>query len=264
MIEVRDLARVGSVDAVKGVSFTARDGTITGLIGENGAGKTTTLTMIGGVVPADAGIGVLGTDPTIRIDGDASLSSLDHRRRLGTLLDHKGLYAQLTALENIQYFAALHGLSGAELRQRLTDTAARFGCGDLMDRRVADFSQGEHMKVALGRATVHRPRNLLLDEPTNGLDVSVVRALRRWLREMRDQRIRLGDREGGVFDFARLAFYFRQRRTLGELLTSNSAIAVWIVTVVLAAMAVRRGRELRRELRNLHTLQRQLMCNGSD
>ena len=115
MIEVRDLRKsFGSVDAVKGVSFTARDGTITGLIGENGAGKTTTLTMICGVVPADAG--------SIRLDGDASLSSLDHRRRLGTLLDHRGLYARLTALENIQYFAALHGLSGVELRQRVTDT----------------------------------------------------------------------------------------------------------------------------------------------
>ena len=66
-----------------------------------------------------------------------------------------------------------------------------------------------------------------------------------------------------VFDFAWLAFYFRGRRTLGELFTSNPAIAVWIVTVVLTAIAIHRGRGLRRELRNLHTLQRQLRCNGS-
>jgi sodium transport system ATP-binding protein len=165
------------VAAVNGVSFTAADGQITGLLGENGAGKTTTLAMIGGVLKPDAG--------SIHIDGTDGRTSLDGRRRLGALLDHTGLYARLTARENIRYFGALHGLH--DLDERVSRTLTLLGLDALADRRAAGFSQGERMKVALARAVVHGPRNLLLDEPTNGLDISSVRALRGWLKDMRDR-----------------------------------------------------------------------------
>jgi sodium transport system ATP-binding protein len=167
------------VAAVDGVSFAAADGHITGLLGGNGAGKTTTLAMIGGVLKPDAG--------SIQIDGTDVRASLDGRRRLGALLDHTGLYARLTARENIRYFGALHGLQ--DLDERVSRTLTLLGLDALADRRAGGFSQGERMKVALARAVVHGPRNLLLDEPTNGLDVSSVRALRGWLKEMRDRGI---------------------------------------------------------------------------
>jgi sodium transport system ATP-binding protein len=182
MLEIRNLhKRFGSVHAVNGLSFDAADGAITGLLGENGAGKTTTLGMIGGVVTPDAG--------SIAIDGDDVAGSGGARRAVGGLLDHKGLYARLTARENIRYYGELYGMPGALLRQRLDEIVSLLGLDAIADRRVAGFSHGERLKVALGRAMVHSPRNLLLDEPTAGLDVPSARALRALLRQMRDRRI---------------------------------------------------------------------------
>ena len=178
MIEVEGLyKRYGAVPAVDGVSFVAPDGKVTGLVGANGAGKTTTLGMICGVVKPDAG--------TIRIDGAASATSIDTRRRVGVLHDHKGLYSRLTARENIRYFGQLHGLSGAALEDRVQAVVSLLALGSIADRPAAGFSQGERMKVALARALVHEPGNLLLDEPTNGLDIPTVRTLRTLLADLR-------------------------------------------------------------------------------
>ena len=180
MLEVRSVRkRFGSVIAVDGVSFTAPDGQITGLLGENGAGKTTTLAMIGGVLTPD--------DGSIEIDGADVRTPRDGRSTLGALLDQRSLYSRLTARENIRYFGELHGLSAQQLDDRVLQTLTLLGLQGLADRRTAGFSQGERMKVALGRAIVHGPRNLLLDEPTNGLDIPAVRALRGWLADMRDR-----------------------------------------------------------------------------
>ncbi|MCI0627391.1 MAG: ATP-binding cassette domain-containing protein [Acidobacteria bacterium] len=180
MIEVEELEkRFGGVPAVKGLSFKASDGAITGLLGSNGAGKTTTLRMICGVLEPSGG--------RIRIDHAPVLrGTMDAQRRLGALLDHTGLYPRLTARENLMYFGELRGLPPSVLKQRVEGTLEALGLGTIADRRTGGFSQGEHMKTALARAILHSPQNLLLDEPTNGLDVPTVRAFRTLLREMRD------------------------------------------------------------------------------
>jgi sodium transport system ATP-binding protein len=107
MIEVRELRKsFGATRAVDGVSFLARDGEITGLLGPNGAGKTTTLRMLYTLMRPDSG--------AITVDGiDAQVDPLGVRRSLGVLPDARGLYKRLTALENIEYFAALQGLDAA-------------------------------------------------------------------------------------------------------------------------------------------------------
>ena len=177
MIEVRHLRKsFGAVPAVDGVSFTARDGVITGILGENGAGKTTTLAMICGLIRPD--------DGSIQVGPDGS-TEIERRRRVGALLDHKGLYERLTPRENIAYFGALHGMSGNALDARVQDVLVQLGLERVADRRTEGFSQGERMKVALGRAIVHSPPHLLLDEPTNGLDIPTVHGLREVLRRMR-------------------------------------------------------------------------------
>jgi sodium transport system ATP-binding protein len=180
LIQARNLRkRIGAVTAVNDLSFEARDGAITGLLGANGAGKTTTLRMICGALQPDSG--------SIHID-DASSSgdAIELQRRVGALLDHTGLYSRLTARENIEYFGQLRGLRGGRLRDQTDRTISRLGLEAAADRRTFGFSQGERMKVALGRAIVHSPGNLLLDEPTNGLDVPTVRSLRSLLKEMRE------------------------------------------------------------------------------
>jgi sodium transport system ATP-binding protein len=178
MIDVRDLRKsFGAVPALQNISFSAPDGTITGLLGENGAGKTTTLGLICGLVRADEG--------SIRVGPDGG-TPIDRRRRVGALLDHKGLYDRLTARENIQYFGRLHGMAPPTLSARVEAVVNQLGLQRIADRRTAGFSQGERMKVALGRAIVHSPAHVLLDEPTNGLDIPSVHALRQVLRRMRD------------------------------------------------------------------------------
>jgi len=181
MIEVRDLyKRFGPVEALKGVSFTAPDGRITGLLGPNGAGKTTTLRILYTVLRPDRG--------TALIDGhDAVKEPRSAQRCIGVLPDSHGLYARLTARENIRYYGRLHGIKGAELEAEIEHLLTLLEMQDIADRRAEGFSNGERLKVAIGRALVHRPHNVLLDEPTNGLDVMSTRAMRAIIRRLRDE-----------------------------------------------------------------------------
>ncbi|HEY0180988.1 MAG TPA: ATP-binding cassette domain-containing protein [Dokdonella sp.] len=181
MIEVRDLhKRFGSVVAVDGVSFVARDGEITGLLGPNGAGKTTTLRMLYTLMKPDVG--------EVRVDGlDAAVDPLGVRRRLGVLPDARGLYKRLTARENIDYFGRLQGLDASARRRRIDALVAALDMDDIADRRTEGFSQGQRVKTAISRALVHDPKNVILDEPTNGLDVMATRAMRAFMRRLRDE-----------------------------------------------------------------------------
>ncbi len=179
MIRVAAVAKCfGTVEALKGVSFTARNGRITGLLGPNGAGKSTCLRILYTVLKPDSG--------TATIDAtDVVAEPIAARRKLGVLPHNAGLYPQLNARENIAYFGELQGLSGLELESRVEDLIVRLELAELADRRAKSFSQGERTKVALARALVHDPSHLLLDEPTNGLDVMATRSLRRWLHELK-------------------------------------------------------------------------------
>jgi sodium transport system ATP-binding protein len=179
MIQVHGVAKFfGHTAAVQGLSFEAPDCSITGLLGANGAGKTTTLRMIAGVLEPDAG--------EIRVGGGAGRQS-DGPAELGALLDHTGLYGRLTARENLEYFGRLRGMPAKLIEARVKSLLASLGLGEIADRPTARFSQGEHLKVALGRALLHNPRHLLLDEPTNGLDVPTLLALRALLKQLRNE-----------------------------------------------------------------------------
>ena len=181
MIELRDLNKAfGDVKAVDGVSFTARDGEITGLLGPNGAGKTTTLRMLYTLMKPDSG--------QVLVDGiDAASDPVSVRRSLGVLPDSRGLYKRLTASENIDYFGRLQGVDEAVLVERRDALIAALGMADIANRRTDGFSQGQRVKTAIARALIHDPRNVILDEPTNGLDVMATRAMRDFLRHLRDQ-----------------------------------------------------------------------------
>jgi sodium transport system ATP-binding protein len=165
--------------AVENVSFTARDGAITGLVGPNGSGKTTTLRLVTGLLGPDKG--------SVLVDGvNPANEPLAARRRIGALSDGLGNYPRLTALEHLRYFGQLRGLAGSELNHRIHWLIDLFDMSGIASRRVSGFSQGERMKVALARALVHDPPNILLDEPGNGLDVLSARALRALLASFRD------------------------------------------------------------------------------
>ena len=187
MIEVTHLAksfvarvhgRKARVDAVADVSFQAPDGRITALLGPNGAGKTTTLRIVGTLIEADRG--------EVRVAGlDARREPKNVRAQLGMLSDARGLYARLTARENIAYYGELRGLARDAVDARMRTLAQLLDMEPLLERRTEGFSTGERMKVALARALIHDPRHLILDEPTSGLDVMSTRALRRLLDHLR-------------------------------------------------------------------------------
>jgi sodium transport system ATP-binding protein len=186
------------VHAVQGVSLTAADGRITGLLGANGAGKTTTLRMLAGLFAPDRGhIAVDGIAVTPGrpepAQPAAENAGAPHRNggtlaalaRMGILGDAHGLYPRLSARENIVYFGRLQGMDADRANARAEELAKLLEMQSILDRRAEGFSQGERMKTALARALVHDPANIVLDEPTNGLDVLATRALRealRWLR----------------------------------------------------------------------------------
>ncbi len=182
MIEVENLhksfqSKSGRVHAVRGVTFQALDGEITGLLGPNGAGKTTTLRILYTLMSADQG--------HVRVDGlDSLRNATQVRRRLGVLPDARAVYKRLTARENIRYFGRLHGLSAAKIEERIEQLSQTLGI-DFLDRRTEGFSQGQRTKTAIARSLVHDPKNVILDEPTNGLDVMTTRSLRGFLQQLR-------------------------------------------------------------------------------
>ncbi len=181
MITVNNLHKsFGEVKAVRGISFEARDGEITGLLGPNGAGKTTTLRMLYSLLPPD--------DGEIRIDGlNPVHDALAIKRTLGVVPDSRGLYTRLTARENIRYYGDLHGLPRAELEQRIDELTRTLDMDDFIDRRTDGFSQGQRVKVSIARAMIHQPQTVLMDEPSNGLDVMATRALREYIRSLKAQ-----------------------------------------------------------------------------
>ena len=180
MIVVRDIEKsFGKVKAVRGVSFDAPDGKITGLLGPNGAGKSTTLRVLYTVLQPDSG--------TALIDGvDVVTDGLAARQRIGALPHGAGLYPHLTARENIAYYATLCGIENATLHDKVADIIKLLEIDEFADRRTKGFSQGQRTKIALARALVHDPQNVILDEPTNGLDVMATRSLRDLILKLKD------------------------------------------------------------------------------
>lgn len=179
MIKVEGVHKsFGKVRAVRGVSFEAPDGKITGLLGPNGAGKSTTLRILYTVLKPDGG--------KATIDGiDVVTDSLAARDRIGALPHGAGLYPHLTARENIAYYAKLCGLDNGEIGDRVEHLVKLLEIDAFADRKTKGFSQGQRTKVAIARSLVHNPKNVILDEPSNGLDVMATRSLRDLILKLR-------------------------------------------------------------------------------
>ncbi len=179
MIRIENLVKhFGKVAAVDGISFSAKNGAITGLLGHNGAGKSTCLRVLYGLLKADSGKVLLD-------EIDVLQQPLLAQQRIGVMTDAHGLYPRLTAREHIAYFARLRGMPEEKIVQRSQLLLTQLGMQDIADRRATGYSQGEKMKVCLARALVHDPQNIIMDEPTNGLDVMTTRSVRSILHELK-------------------------------------------------------------------------------
>lgn len=169
----------GRRKALSKISFRTGAGTILGLLGPNGAGKSTLLAILATVLQPSGG--------SIRYGSHAaSGAGAALRARIGLLGHDLYLYPELTARENLAFFASLYGDRdpGGAADRALARAALADRAGDL----VSSFSRGMRQRVALERALVHQPRLLLLDEPFTGLDDTSLAALVARLRELRAQR----------------------------------------------------------------------------
>jgi ABC-2 type transport system ATP-binding protein len=164
MIQVRNLVkRYGVVTALDDLSFDVRRGEILALLGPNGAGKTTFVRVLTTMLRPTGG--------TIEIDGiDVRSKPHDVRKRLGVLFQESSLDEEMTACENLEFHAVLHGLARERRQERIEQVLSEAGLWDRRHDFVRHFSGGMRRRLEVARALLQMPRVLALDEPTVGLD----------------------------------------------------------------------------------------------
>jgi len=182
MIEVLNLAKqFGNFQAVRGVSFTVREGESLGLLGPNGAGKTTIMRMITGSLPPTGG--------AVKIDG---LDMYDHpaaiKKIIGYLPERPPLYPDMTVREYLNFAAEIRGVASGSIDDAVRRTASVCGVTDRLNKLIRSLSKGYQQRVGLAQALVHEPRVLILDEPTSGLDPRQIIEIRDLIRDLGESR----------------------------------------------------------------------------
>ncbi len=171
MIEATGLTkRYGDVQALDGLTFGVRRGTIFGLLGPNGAGKSTAVKVLTTLARADGG--------EARVAGfDVTHDAAKMRRCIGVVAQKSGVDVELTGRENVILQGRLQGLRGRGLAERADALLAQFGLGDAARRIAKGYSGGMQRRLDIAMGLVHRPKVLFLDEPTTGLDPEVRAAM---------------------------------------------------------------------------------------
>ena len=159
--------RYGDLTAVDHISFSVDEGEILGFLGPNGAGKSTTIKILTGQLRPESGtISILGLD--------SEKSSTDIQAQIGVCFEEKNLYLNMTAVENLSFFANLFGIKNVDIENLLQ----RVGLEDRAGDRVKNYSKGMQQRLMVARSLVNSPKVLFLDEPTDGLDPVSSQAIR--------------------------------------------------------------------------------------
>ena len=163
-VEIQGMAKsFNGAPVLDEINFKVRKGEIFGYLGPNGSGKTTTMRiMLGLLKPTSGKALIFGEAP------DDSNSDL--RRRIGVLLENNGLYEQLSAYQNLLYYARLYGVPESDRVEKIERLLKFAGLSDRRSEKTGKFSTGMKRKLGLARAMIHDPEILFLDEPTSGLD----------------------------------------------------------------------------------------------
>lgn len=151
----------GNKAILKNVSFSVPYGAVYGLLGPSGCGKTTTVKIVAGISEATLGKAYVLNDV---------MPSLPLMNKVGYMAQSDALYTDLTAKENMEFFGALYGLTGASFLHRLEEVLALVNLSDDIDKPVGAFSGGMKRRLSLAMAILHNPPVLILDEPTVGID----------------------------------------------------------------------------------------------
>ncbi len=174
MIDIKDLTkRFGNYAALKGVTLAVGEGVSFALLGPNGAGKTTLVRILSTLIKPAAG--------TARIAGfDVANDAREVKRVIGVVSHNTFLYDELTALENLEFYAGAYGVDGGNIPGLLEN----IGLTAWRHEPVGNFSRGMKQRLSIARALLHDPRVLILDEPTTGLDVQGRRVFHNTIKEL--------------------------------------------------------------------------------
>jgi ABC-2 type transport system ATP-binding protein len=174
MLSVKDLTRVyGDRTVLDRVSFDVAPGRMTGFVGANGAGKTTTMRIIVGVLAPSAGT----------VSWDGAEIDVARRRSMGYMPEERGLYPKMSPLDQLVFFARLHGMPAAQAAERARMLLGRLGLGERLGEPLEQLSLGNQQRVQIAAALIHEPTALVLDEPFSGLDPIAVDAMVALLRD---------------------------------------------------------------------------------
>jgi sodium transport system ATP-binding protein len=166
--------------AVSDLSFSCQPGRIYSLLGPNGAGKTTTLRMLATLITPTSG--------QITINGINALEQAQEaRKHIGFLTGSTGLYARLTPLEIIDYFADLYQVASKDREERKAYLFDLLNMNDFLHKRIGKLSTGMKQKVSICRTMIHDPSVVIFDEPTSGLDVITAENIIKLIRSCKDQ-----------------------------------------------------------------------------
>ncbi|MCX8001082.1 MAG: ABC transporter ATP-binding protein [Anoxybacillus mongoliensis] len=165
-------------EVIHDVSLTVNEGEIFGMLGPSGAGKTTIVKMIAGIDTATKGeIHVLGV----------RMPNLQTMARIGFMAQSDALYGELTALENLDFFASIYGLKGKKKKQRIDEVLELVNLTDDRKKVIHQFSGGMKRRLSLAASLLHEPEVLILDEPTVGIDPLLRQAIWEELERIRQQ-----------------------------------------------------------------------------
>lgn len=184
MIEARNLTRkFGDLTAVDNLTFHIKPGEVFGFLGPNGAGKTTTMRILTGLISKTEGeVRIAGYDVSDESD------SLKIRKIVGLLPENVGLYDDLTAYRNLDFYGKLYECSRIERKENIAHFLKLLGLWDKRDVRVGNFSKGMKQKLAIARALIHDPEILFLDEPTANLDPESSKTVRDFILDLKEEK----------------------------------------------------------------------------
>ncbi len=183
VIEVKNLTKkFGEITAVDSLTFHVAEGEVFGLLGPNGAGKTTTIRMLCCLISKTSGDAQIAGYP---IGNNAD--SLAIRKLIGLVPDNIGLYEELSAYENLDYYGKLYECTEEERKEKIEYFLTMLDLWEKRDQPISDYSKGMKQKVAIARALIHDPKLLFFDEPTANLDPESSRVVRDFILKLKKE-----------------------------------------------------------------------------
>jgi len=183
-IETEGLTRkFGNLTAVDGLTLSVNDGEVFGFLGPNGAGKTTTVRMLCCLISKTSGEARIG-DYEIGRSEDA----LKIRRLIGLVPDNVGLYEDLSAYDNLDFYGKLYDCTETQRKENIQRFLTLLGLWEKRDVLAGTFSKGMKQKLAIARALIHEPKLLFMDEPTANLDPESAKTVRDFILELKKEK----------------------------------------------------------------------------